>query len=81
MKLKEDQLDAFKMDIKEKMKLKEENMDMEKKLMRQSLADANTRYLKVSGELNLRRLIEEAEQDVVILRVKRLHKEMRRWQV
>jgi len=52
--------------------LKEEKFEVvEKKLM----AESNTSYLKLSVDLSICRLIEEAEQDEVILHVKKLHKE------
>ena len=51
---------------------KEKTIEAKEKLSRFLMAEANTRYLKVSGDLSIRRVLEESEQeDIVRLTKKR----------
>jgi hypothetical protein len=54
-------------DSKEKMVIvKEEAMIVKERLSRVLSAEANTRYLKVSGDLSIRRVLEESEQEELV---------------
>jgi hypothetical protein len=62
-------------DSKEKMMIvKEEAMIVKERLSRVLSAEANTRYLKVSGDLSIRRVLEESEQEELVRLIKKRFK-------
>jgi len=53
---------------------KDKHFKAKEKLSHILTADANSRYLKVSGDLCLRRILEESEKDEMFVAVKKDHK-------
>jgi len=53
---------------------KEKHFKAKETISHMLTADANTRYLKVSGDLSLRRVLEEIERDDLFAAVKKSHK-------
>ena len=53
---------------------KEKYIEAKEKLSRFLMAQANTRYLKVSGDLSIRRVLEESEQEEIVRLTKKRFK-------
>lgn len=54
--------------------VKEESLLLKERLSRVLSAEANTRYLKVSGDLSIRRVLEESEQEEIVRLIKKRFK-------